>query len=60
MKKEWKNYCLNGGLVFGKRMSGRLGYLDSGPSSAIVLNLGKSFLSSNPQFIYTILKMCLD
>lgn len=37
MKKEWKNYCLNGGLVFGKMMSGRLGYLDSGPSSAIVL-----------------------
>lgn len=37
MKKEWKNYCLNGGLVFGKMMSGRLDYLDSGPSSAIDL-----------------------
>lgn len=36
-KKEWKNCCLNGDLVFGERMYGRLGYLDSSPSSAIDL-----------------------
>lgn len=36
-KKEWEKCFLNGDLVFGKRMSGRLGYMDSSPTFIIDL-----------------------